>query len=367
MAVDNLPTFDTYAVEDNSKRGSQMQPFVYLLAMVGATVDASPTAVAVPDVSKPPASGPNQAPSPKNSPATWVGYLDYPTKSLQREEGGKVSFKLSVSKWGTLADCTVVKSSGSDDLDHQTCAKIMERARFAPATDAQSRPVAGEYFGNVHWSIPNDAAPPRPESTFDSQTGSIKVSAMRVAPPPGSTKTRWPVPANNPGDWVSAADYPPAALAKRAEGKTQFTVGIGPDGRVSRCTILQSSGSPELDAATCTYVTQRARFTPALGEDGKPVEGTYTNSIFWNIPGKESLPKVGTTTMLFLVEKDGSVSKCEFREAGVLKPDSGPCAEPPSFEKPLDANGKPVRKQFVISVVIKDSELSDQGQEKGPN
>lgn len=367
MAVDNLPTFDTYAVEDNSKRGSQMQPFVYLLAMVGATVDASPTAAAVPDVSKPPASGPNQAPSPKNSPATWVGYLDYPTKSLQREEGGKVSFKLSVSKWGTLADCTVVKSSGSKDLDEQTCQKLMERASFRPATDGNGQTVAGEYFGNVRWYIPDDAEAPRLASLFDPQSGTISVSAMRVYPSvsaDGSEARSKPVPIANPGSWISPADYPPAALAKKYQGTTQFTVQVGRDGRVVGCTIRESSGSADLDAATCANVTRRARFSPALDSSGDPVEGTYTNSVRWQIP-KETLPVPGTTTLLFVVEKDGSLVKCEFREAGILKPRGGPCATTPSFDPPLDEKGNPVRKQFVVSVVTRVTEMPDPAKDDG--
>jgi len=49
------------------------------------------------------------------------------------------------------------------------------------------------------------------------------------------------------------------------------------------CTVTSSSGSPDLDAATCTNVTRRARFKPAL-ENGQPVQSTYSNRIRWVIP-----------------------------------------------------------------------------------
>jgi len=60
-------------------------------------------------------------------------------------------------------------------------------------------------------------------------------------------------------------------------------VTVGTDGRVVDCTITSSSGSPDLDAATCTNVTRRARFKPAL-ENGQPVQATYSNRIRWVIP-----------------------------------------------------------------------------------
>mgnify|MGYP002148087180 CR=1 FL=1 len=58
----------------------------------------------------------------------------------------------------------------------------------------------------------------------------------------------------------------------------------GPDGRVTSCDITSSSGSPDLDEATCSNVTRRARFTPAMDGEGNPTSGSYSNGIRWVIP-----------------------------------------------------------------------------------
>jgi periplasmic protein TonB len=91
-------------------------------------------------------------------------------------------------------------------------------------------------------------------------------------------------PLTAPGRWVSEADYPTNALRRGEQGVTAFEITVGPDGRVRDCTVTRSSGSAELDAATCVKVTQRARFDPASDERGAVVAGRYRNAIRWQIP-----------------------------------------------------------------------------------
>ena len=68
------------------------------------------------------------------------------------------------------------------------------------------------------------------------------------------------------------------------EGVTGFRVTIGTDGKVVDCQITKSSGSPDLDEATCANVRRRARFTPATDGEGNPTTGSYANAIRWVIP-----------------------------------------------------------------------------------
>ncbi|WP_226016883.1 energy transducer TonB [Novosphingobium sp. FKTRR1] len=91
-------------------------------------------------------------------------------------------------------------------------------------------------------------------------------------------------PLNAPGRWVSASDYPTNALRRGEQGVTGFTLTIGPDGRVRDCAITRSSGSADLDAATCNKIAQRAQFAPASNETGDAVAGRYSNVIRWQIP-----------------------------------------------------------------------------------
>jgi protein TonB len=104
------------------------------------------------------------------------------------------------------------------------------------------------------------------------------------APPPPRFSPTNPVPRGNPGSWATSNDYPGRALREEREGTTSFRVTVGPDGKVTGCSVTGSSGSPELDAATCSLVTRRARFAPAKDGEGNPTSGSYSNRVRWVIP-----------------------------------------------------------------------------------
>ena len=91
-------------------------------------------------------------------------------------------------------------------------------------------------------------------------------------------------PRGAPGLWVTTDDYPTSALRQGREGTTRFRVTVGADGRVAGCEIVSSSGSPDLDAATCRNVSKRGRFDPATDGQGAKVGGSWTSSVKWVIP-----------------------------------------------------------------------------------
>lgn len=91
-------------------------------------------------------------------------------------------------------------------------------------------------------------------------------------------------PRNDPGLWVTTADYPSASLRRGEQGTARFEVAVGLDGKVTDCRVTSSSGAADLDAATCKYVAKRARFEPATDASGARVGGTYSGSIHWVIP-----------------------------------------------------------------------------------
>ena len=64
-------------------------------------------------------------------------------------------------------------------------------------------------------------------------------------------------------------------------GDTTVHLQIGVDGHVTECTIIRSSGSPALDAATCEQMFEYAHFNPATDEQGQPRVGSYTLTINW--------------------------------------------------------------------------------------
>lgn len=105
-----------------------------------------------------------------------------------------------------------------------------------------------------------------------------------LCPDKPKDKTQIAKARGNPGNWANTNDYPSRALQQEREGTTGFKVTIGPNGRVLDCQITSSSGHPDLDQATCSNVSRRARFEPALDSNGNPTTGTYSNRVRWQIP-----------------------------------------------------------------------------------
>jgi protein TonB len=91
-------------------------------------------------------------------------------------------------------------------------------------------------------------------------------------------------PRNDSGGWITTDDYPAAPPRRGIEGTTAYRLGIATSGRVSTCEITASSGDAQLDAATCKFITRRARFEPAADGKGAPVTGTYSGTVLWQIP-----------------------------------------------------------------------------------
>jgi len=108
--------------------------------------------------------------------------------------------------------------------------------------------------------------------------------APRPAPSLATGTARAARPVNAPAGWVSTDDYPGASLRRGEQGTVRFELTVAADGRVQACRVTASSGSAELDTATCRLVSRRARFDAATDESGARVGGTYAGSIRWVIP-----------------------------------------------------------------------------------
>lgn len=96
-----------------------------------------------------------RAARPKGNPALWVSTSDYPTAGLRGELEGLVKVRLTITADGKPSDCTITASSGHDVLDETTCAKLLRRARFEPASDHTGAKVAGTWNTAVRWDIPD--------------------------------------------------------------------------------------------------------------------------------------------------------------------------------------------------------------------
>ena len=87
------------------------------------------------------------------------------------------------------------------------------------------------------------------------------------------------------GRLFSADDYPPAALRRDEMGRVRVRIRVSDAGEPADCTVTGSSGSADLDKATCDIIRTRAKFTPAVDVDGKPVRSVYTSTVNWVLVG----------------------------------------------------------------------------------
>ena len=82
---------------------------------------------------------------------------------------------------------------------------------------------------------------------------------------------------------ITGRDYPPEAKRAGIEGNLTTRYVVDTHGRIVRCSIVASSGSPVLDAATCRLVIDRYRFAPAHDASGRAVEDTIDEDHGWRI------------------------------------------------------------------------------------
>lgn len=112
----------------------------------------------------------------------------------------------------------------------------------------------------------------------------ITPTAPVAPPPPKPSVAAKAIPRGNPGNWVTTEDYPSRALREEREGVTTIAFEITPDGRAANCRVTASSGSPDLDDATCRNFVRRARYKPAQDAGGQPIQSSQSQRIRWQMP-----------------------------------------------------------------------------------
>lgn len=117
------------------------------------------------------------------------------------------------------------------------------------------------------------------------------------------------VPAQSLPSLISNEDYPAEALRRNEQGTVSFRLDVGVDGRVSGCSILQSSGSTTLDATTCRIIRSRARFRPARDTEGRPTPDRFESKLLWSL-SNNAPPQLRAATSLW--------QSCVFGEAAKL-------------------------------------------------
>lgn len=78
---------------------------------------------------------------------------DYPLKALKDHATGRTNVRIAVDQSGRPTDCVVMKASGNDTLDRETCRILLQRARFEPATDVGGKPMKSVIVTAVTWIL----------------------------------------------------------------------------------------------------------------------------------------------------------------------------------------------------------------------
>ncbi len=99
---------------------------------------------------------PGAKPTPAQNFAQFFGPDDYPPEALRAESQGSVVAALAVNPQGRVTSCMIQSSSGSGVLDAATCAIATNRFFFNPATDKNSKPIAGQFRLPVRWVLPKN-------------------------------------------------------------------------------------------------------------------------------------------------------------------------------------------------------------------
>lgn len=86
------------------------------------------------------------------------------------------------------------------------------------------------------------------------------------------------------GGKIKNGDYPKALREAHVSGTTVTEIAVSPAGRASSCRVIQTSGSRELDAATCQLIMQRFKFKPARNAAGQAISGAIEYEQEWDAP-----------------------------------------------------------------------------------
>ena len=82
---------------------------------------------------------------------------------------------------------------------------------------------------------------------------------------------------------LSSEDYPSDAVRNLESGRVKVALLINESGAVADCSVVETSGVAVLDAQACAAIKARARFSPAVGTDGKPVKDGFVQTIAWQL------------------------------------------------------------------------------------
>lgn len=187
-------------------------------------------------------------------PAQWRGDIGalfgpdaYPAAAAAAGEQGRVVARLTVGDDGLVHDCKIAVSSGSAALDARTCEIALAKITLEPARDEHGRAVGTMATLPVRWVLPVPAIP----------------APLSV-----------PMPDH----------YPDRALRRAEQGRVVARLTLAADGKVTGCSVAQSSGSASLDAEACHIALTRVHYAPAHSPAVGAMASQTLLPIQWRLP-----------------------------------------------------------------------------------
>lgn len=155
-----------------------------------------------------------------------------------------------------------------------------------PGTDQSALPLTGAAAGLTQGRRCLDALRQGGRAPLTAQATPAPQPAVAASVQPASAPVpaRGPVAKGSKSAWMADAEYPSAALRAEEQGAVTVKLAIDERGEVSACEVIKSSGSSALDAETCRTVRRRARYTPAVGTDGRAMAGVDQHTVRWALP-----------------------------------------------------------------------------------
>ena len=173
------------------------------------------------------------------------------------------------------------------------------------------------------------ATPPPPPLVSESSQPVVYRPAPPTAPLPPLADFVVPevrAKANLPS-LFSTDDYPAAARRADEQGTVAIDAAVDPIGRVIGCNVTTSSGSPSLDATTCSIIQRRARFTPAQDGAGRAVADRVQARIRWVLPPARPIPFADyRLALVFRTDAAGLIAGCRVESSMETPKDNRPCS-----------------------------------------
>ncbi|WP_233995775.1 TonB family protein [Erythrobacter sp. SD-21] len=163
---------------------------------------------------------------------------DYPAAALRNAEQGIVIMRIVIGSDGRVRSCEVTQTSESEALDQAACRGMVDYARYEPARDHSGKPIADSTTQSVRYILPDGDG-----------------MARSFMPPLPIEMDRW-------RELAFDAEFE-TRMRESGNGTALYALTIDPEGNVSGCGVMQSSGSSELDNGVCRSLFKNAEFHPS--------------------------------------------------------------------------------------------------------